>query len=55
MIDQESPGSLEFVRSDGLHIQGLAGVGSEKVVLKGLLPTATNFPSTMRVASMRVC
>lgn len=34
MIDQEWLGKLDFVRPDGIHIHGLAGVGSEKVVLK---------------------
>ncbi len=34
MIDQEWLSTLNFERPDGLHIQGLAGIGSEKVVLK---------------------
>lgn len=38
MIDQEWLGNLDFVRSDGLHIKGLAGLGSEKVVLNATAP-----------------
>lgn len=34
MIDQEWLSQLNFVRPDGLHIQGVLGIGSEKVVLK---------------------
>src|SRR2546422_3113343 len=34
MIDQEWLRNLDFVRPDGLHIKGLVGIGSEKVVLK---------------------
>jgi hypothetical protein len=38
MIDQEWLGNLDFVRPDGLHIKGLAGLGSEKVVLNATRP-----------------
>jgi hypothetical protein len=38
MIDQEWLGNLDFIRPDGLHIKGLAGVGSEKVVLNATAP-----------------
>lgn len=38
MIDQEWLENLDFVRPDGLHIKGLAGIGSEKVVLKATAP-----------------
>jgi hypothetical protein len=33
MIDQEWLSSLDFIRPDGMHVKGLAGIGSEKVVL----------------------
>lgn len=38
MIDQEWLSNLDVVRPDGLHIKGLAGIGSEKVVLKTTTP-----------------
>lgn len=38
MIDQEWLENIDFVRPDGLHIKGLAGIGSEKVVLNATAP-----------------
>jgi hypothetical protein len=38
MIDQEWLKNLDFVRPDGLHVKGLAGLGSEKVVLNATAP-----------------
>jgi hypothetical protein len=38
VIDQEWLKNLDFVRPDGLHVKGLAGLGSEKVVLNATAP-----------------
>lgn len=38
MIDQEWLESIDFVRPDGLHVTGLADIGSEKVVLNASAP-----------------
>jgi hypothetical protein len=38
MIDQEWLEHLDFVSADGLHIKGLAGIGSENIVLKAIDP-----------------
>jgi hypothetical protein len=38
MIDQEWLGNLNFIGTHGLHIEGLAGLGSEKVVFKATAP-----------------
>ena len=38
MIDQEWLNNLDFVRPDGIHITGLTGLGSEKVVLSATEP-----------------
>ena len=38
MIDQEWLKNLDFVRPDGVHVAGLAGLGSQKVVLSAIAP-----------------